>query len=457
MPRRLERLHDGIAHITGIDRIKVGIGGDQRPKKIAEGNVYRRAIIQRTGADHEEHVGGLGGALGKQQCERTRQIIGIGASSADSENLEQIGGTTDVGGEECIEHGSDKDCPASMRLGDAAYTIRVRFLVQRASQAAAAARDLAELTGKLYERIVRRNLGADIGVRRRAFCVGCQARGVEAAAGPLQRIEKRILMREVAKQRRKISKRFVKRGDIDVGRLGEMLSDAVDDGVGHLMRDDIVRQAGENGLPRQHIAVGIRTGGKVSEHDSVDIPVIIGVRLKHRVGVEIQTVWARACPMPVDLASKRDLEAFERLRRNGIHHLLVESRVGLARVEPTPHQNRFVVEIDRRIIRPGVTIIVYDRNSCADRPGLKRLIGDRQAQMVAQHVPHARIECIDLQRAPRWERNWVGWRAVRHRLDPSLSRDMQSSAAASADFRLPRHYNALIAASTGTGILPLSV
>ncbi|ESX41124.1 hypothetical protein X762_30295 [Mesorhizobium sp. LSHC426A00] len=91
--------------------------------------------------------------------------------------------------------------------------------------------------------------------------------------------------------------------------------------------------------------------------------------------------------VPMDLASKRDLEAFQRLRGNGIDHLLVKPRVGFSRVKSAPQEDRAIVEIDRRIVGLGMTIIVYYRQARSDGSGQQRLIGYHQAEMVAQHMP----------------------------------------------------------------------
>ena len=62
-------------------------------------------------------------------------------------------------------------------------------------------------------------------------------------------------MREVAEQRREVGEALVEGQHVGIGRLGEVGADAVDDGVRHLVRDDVVRQAGEDALAGQVAAL----------------------------------------------------------------------------------------------------------------------------------------------------------------------------------------------------------
>ena len=52
-------------------------------------------------------------------------------------------------------------------------------------------------------------------------------------------------------QRDDVGEALVERQHVDVGRLEEIAAQAVHDGVRHLVGDDVVRQAGEDGLARQ--------------------------------------------------------------------------------------------------------------------------------------------------------------------------------------------------------------
>ncbi len=72
-------------------------------------------------------------------------------------------------------------------------------------------------------------------------------------------------------QRHDVGKAFVEGEDVDVRRLEEQRPQAIHDRVGHLVRDDVVGQAGKNDLAGQ-IWTGIdRVGVEIAEQDSVEV------------------------------------------------------------------------------------------------------------------------------------------------------------------------------------------
>src|ERR1043165_3638714 len=92
---------------------------------------------------------------------------------------------------------------------------------------------------------------------------------IKSAAGFLNRVEQRFLMREVTKERHDIGERFVKCGDVRTRPFREVSANTVEDRVREFMHDDVVRQTSEHCLTGQ-IASGIySTGAKISKQDSL--------------------------------------------------------------------------------------------------------------------------------------------------------------------------------------------
>lgn len=56
--------------------------------------------------------------------------------------------------------------------------------------------------------------------------------------------------REMLEDRHDIGKSLVKSGDIAIRWFSEIAAETIDDGVRNLVRDDVLRQAGKNVLPR---------------------------------------------------------------------------------------------------------------------------------------------------------------------------------------------------------------
>ena len=65
---------------------------------------------------------------------------------------------------------------------------------------------------------------------------------VEAAAGALDGLDQGVLDRKVGEERAQIREPFVEGEHIGIGGLGEIGADSIDDGVGHLMRDEVLRK-----------------------------------------------------------------------------------------------------------------------------------------------------------------------------------------------------------------------
>ena len=70
-----------------------------------------------------------------------------------------------------------------------------------------------------------------------------QAVRLQIASRALDLVEQQAGQREVLKDRDDVGERFVKRDHVGVARIQHAPMHAVEDGVGHLVRDDVVRQA----------------------------------------------------------------------------------------------------------------------------------------------------------------------------------------------------------------------
>ena len=188
-----------------------------------------------------------------------------------------------------------------MRLPDHLDVLRVRRRTKSAAERSAHSQCLAELLAQANQRILWRKLGDDL--RLADGCdVARKLRAIEKSAAALDSVDHRVLHGEVLKQRDDVGKRFVKRRRIDTGRLREFRSHAVENGMRHFMRDDVVGQAGEDGLTRK-AAAGIRSGSrKIPEQDGPEARVIERVRLLERVREDPQRrIGNTAPPSPFGL------------------------------------------------------------------------------------------------------------------------------------------------------------
>src|SRR5262249_6181189 len=123
-------------------------------------------------------------------------------------------------------------------------------------------------------------------------------------------------------QRAEIGKAFVEGQHVGIGGLGEVGADSVDDGVGHLMRDDVLRETGENALTRKVATLTGLARCEETEQDPVRLGAVIGIGLLHGMGIELENaniaLLAKGVvvlvripktigPTPMDVASQRRL------------------------------------------------------------------------------------------------------------------------------------------------------
>ena len=237
-----------------------------------------------------------------------------------------------------------------------------------------------------------------------------QALGVQVAARPADLALQHRRVREVLEERHDVGERLVECVDVRVARLVESRVDAVEEGVRHLVRDDVVRQAGEDERPRDVMDV-LGRDGEISEQQRLLLRAVVGVPVPQRVWVDAQSphelpsVLAVGGPeppvRPERHAPERPLEVPNRGHGDRVDHLLVELRIGLRRQQAVLREQVWVVEVHRSVDHVAGGIAVHDLDVLADRPGLKRLPGYLRGDLVDrrrfQLGRQARIEGEDAQ------------------------------------------------------------
>src|SRR6185295_12549687 len=97
------------------------------------------------------------------------------------------------------------------------------------------------------------------------------------------------------------------------------------DSVRSLMRDDVVRQAGEDGLAGQVASLPRVRRLEVAEQDPVRRAAVEGIGLAHGMWEQVEGGGAVRAP-PADASPERVFEALQRLHRHRVDHLLMETR-----------------------------------------------------------------------------------------------------------------------------------
>src|SRR5262249_2288981 len=160
---------------------------------------------------------------------------------------------------------------------------------------------------------------------------------------------------EVLKKRDDVGERFVKRRRVGTGWLHKEFALPVDQRMRCFVRNDVMRKTSEDSLAGK-ITAGIRVRGrKVAKDNSTQVAIVVGVRFLHRMGQNAQLateriIFARTAKSPTNLSTERNLETTNRLARHRINHLLMKTRIGLARLQPCSQENRLFIEINRLVI-----------------------------------------------------------------------------------------------------------
>src|SRR4051812_8587460 len=95
-------------------------------------------------------------------------------------------------------------------------------------------------------------------------------------------------MDEVQKNGDEVRESLMKREHIGVRRLVETRAHSVQQGMGHLMRYDVVRQAGVDGATRKYANAGRGVGREKTEPQLTARWIVVGVPLLGVVRAELQ-------------------------------------------------------------------------------------------------------------------------------------------------------------------------
>lgn len=164
-----------------------------------------------------------------------------------------------------------------------------------------------------------------------------------------------------------VSESFMEGGNVGIGWLHIVGPDSVDDRVSRFVGDDVMGKAGKDRLVGKIVSRVVVGSGEVSEHNAMEVRIVVRVGFLDAVGEKEQLASKRriGCapmPSPVNVAAKRELEALNRLADDCIDHLLMESRVGFARFETLIGKNARIIEVDRLVIALVGGIVINDRD-----------------------------------------------------------------------------------------------
>ena len=163
----------------------------------------------------------------------------------------EIGGARSIEQQERAEHGRDQDRAAVMRLDDLLQRARIglaRFPIRRLRPTRpSASRNAEPRPGRLAELL--RKLAE-------------QALAVQVAARPRDLVAQHARIGEMLEQGDDVGERLVEGVDIGIARLVEARMHAVEQRVRHLVRDDVVREAGEHRVARRVVGVLAPAPGK---------------------------------------------------------------------------------------------------------------------------------------------------------------------------------------------------
>ncbi len=399
-----EGLHEGGAVAEAIVRHEVEVGRDQRPQIFAEGDVDRRAIVERADADVED-VGRRLAGVRRQAVDEVgvQGALGEDAGAARGET-DQIAGPPGHDGEEGLVDGEDQDRAAVVHLLRVGVAERPHGRVDIVAQRPAAADAFAELLRQAPEEPGRR----------------------QVAPGPGDLESHQLGHGEMLEQGHDVGEGLVEGRDVRVRGLLEAAMQAVQQGMGHLVGDDVGGQAGEHhGARRRGVPVP-RARREIAEQQGLLVGAVIGIVGSERVRIDPEApdlvgllravlgsgVDPGIARRPQGPAAERLLEMADRRHADGVDHLLMEGRIALGRRPAVLRQDGLVVEVDRVVDLVRGRVDVDDLEILADRPGPQRLVPDRnvvprhpQHRLVHGHrgqtLGHARVEGVDAQPAVR--------------------------------------------------------
>lgn len=134
----------------------------------------------------------------------------------------------------------------------------------------------------------------------------------------------------------------MERQHIAVRGLEEIGPQPMDDGVGDFVRNDVMREAGEDRLAGKVLTRRLSVGAEIAKEDGVELGVEERVSTEEGVG-EQPEYRAGIAAIKCDRTAKCSSGAIDDLRRNGVDHLLVKSGVRLTRRQTSLHQQCRVI------------------------------------------------------------------------------------------------------------------
>ena len=364
-------LAEGVDHRDAIPPVvvpdHVEVGRDEGAEVLAEGKVHRRDVVERPDAHGEQVPRRLGRLLGQTVREVGVDVsVGETASPAPSDPVE-VASPRLVDTQEGAEQRRHEDRAPLVRVGRGGIALGVGLGVDVAAQRPSMlAQGRSELPGELAEEFA----------------------SAKVAAGPGDLVADDFNLGEVLEERHGVGERLVERQDIGVAAVEVVAVQAVEQGVGRLVRDHVERQASEDRPARQRVPPGLLSRGEVAEQDRVAVGVVVGIRLAEGVGIDPQPAHERGLGrrrgdhltvgvalqvrLPQRHSAQRLFEGVNRGHRHGVGHLLVELRIRLRRGQAVLRGQAQVVQVDRMVEAPARRVVVDDLDIFTDRTRAER-------------------------------------------------------------------------------------
>ncbi len=165
--------------------------------------------------------------------------------------------------------------------------------------------------------------------------------------------------------------------------------------MGQLVRDHIVRQAGEDQAVRRQFGGMGGIDLVPAEFERAAATHVAGIGALHGVRHQLQPLAVEA---PARLTAKRAAEHGIGAHRHRIDHLVVEHRIGRCRIVTVDDQQAGLVEIDGRIVAERPLGHRDDLETGSDRPGLERLERDVDLRRLPFEAAARGIDRVDLER-----------------------------------------------------------
>ena len=270
-------LHERDPVVLVVHRIELEVRRHDRAQVVAEGDVDRRAVVERADAHLEDVLRRVRRLVGEPVDQVGMQLPGGQDAGAVGRDPQQIGDAALVDRQEGVEDGGDEDRAAIVRLGQVRVVVRIGLarlplagllvdLADRVAERAALAGRLAELLRELAQEVL--------------------AREVAARRGDL--VAQHVGEGEVLEERDEVRERLVEGEHVGIARLVEAAVHAVEQRVRHLVRDDVVGEAGEDGERRRAGSFRAHRRGEVAEEQRLLRRAVVRVRLAQRVRIDAQ-------------------------------------------------------------------------------------------------------------------------------------------------------------------------